>query len=105
MRLPQNNNRSAPADTERFSSRQKLARHGKARSASETFDGRQASREQITICSQPCNTEIHEPRDSKGVANLRIPSNALLKAHCTDEYDLSMNARLESSLSSWNAWL
>ena len=33
-------------------------------SVSETFDGRQASRGQITICSQPCNTKIHEPRDS-----------------------------------------
>ena len=33
-------------------------------SVSETFDGRQASKDQITICSQPCNTKIHEPRDS-----------------------------------------
>lgn len=87
------NNRSAPADTDRLSSRQKLARPDRG-SASNMFDGRQASKGQITLCSQPCNTKIHEPRDSKGLANLRIPSKAILKEHSTDEYDMSTNARL-----------
>ena len=73
-------------------------------SASDMFDGRQASKGQITLCSQPCNTKIHEPRDSKGLANLRIPSKAVLKEHSTDKYDMSTNARLESRVSLWNGW-